>query len=136
MPAHVSAGVGRRYNSGVMDWRERREQSAVRHGIKSWAVDTTYHISHIHVIESLDGGHAGKSGTRLFEALETLCHRTPVTPTFHEPYDKAALFDLLNRITLYAQKGQCPLLHLRLTALTLQTPKKPALGSSWHRATA
>jgi hypothetical protein len=111
-----------------MNGEDRREQSAKRFGIKSWAVDSTYHISHIHVIESLDNGFAGRTGTRLFQQLEAWCQGTPVKPALHNPHDRAELFDLLNRFNRDAEQGQYPLLHFETHGIALQPGQTTSPG--------
>jgi hypothetical protein len=107
---------------------DRREQSANRFGIESWAVDSTYHISHIHIIESLDDGFAGRTGTRLFQQLETLCHGTEATPILHNPHNRTQLFDLLNRFTRDAEQGQYPLLHFETHGIAVQSGQTTSPG--------
>jgi hypothetical protein len=107
---------------------DRREQSAQRHGVDAWAVDSQIHISHIHVIESLDDGFAGRTGTRLFQDLEPLCHPKDVRPLLHTPRDRAALFTLLDQIARDAEHGQYPLLHFETHGIAVQDRRRTSPG--------
>lgn len=124
----LSARSGPRYNPAMTPSEDRRETSAKRFGIQGWAVDSTIHISHIHVIESLDDGFAGRTGTRLFHELDTLCRGSQVKPELHAPHDRAGLFDLLDRITQDAKQGRYPLLHFETHGIAVQNAEATSLG--------
>lgn len=77
---------------------------------ETWTVDPTIGIHHLHVIESLSGGFAGRTGTRLFEELESLCAATSVKPKLHRV--AGSLASVLTVIASDAERGDVPLLHV------------------------
>jgi hypothetical protein len=76
-----------------------------------WSVDPTIRFDHIHVIESLDGGFAGRTGTRLFGEIESWCAGTPVTPVLHRVTTRADTERVLREIADAATHGSWPLIH-------------------------
>jgi hypothetical protein len=76
-----------------------------------WSVDPTIRFDHIHVIESLDGGFAGRTGTRLFSEIESWCARTRVTPFFHHVTTRVEVERALRDIAHAATRGSWPLIH-------------------------
>jgi hypothetical protein len=78
---------------------------------ESWSVDPTIRFSHIHVIESLDAGFAGRTGTRLFGEMESWCVGTRVTPTLHRVRTRAEVERVLRELADAAARGDWPLIH-------------------------
>ena len=77
----------------------------------TWSVDPTIRFDHIHVIESLDGGFGGRTGTRLFGEMESWCVGTPVRANLHRVTTRAEVERVLREITDAAASGSYPLIH-------------------------
>ncbi len=77
----------------------------------TWIVDTTIPIDRVHVIESISGGWASQTGTRLFEELESICAGTLTAPHLHRLRNARDLWSLLADLTVEARHGHYPLLH-------------------------
>src|SRR5438067_1034041 len=82
-----------------------------------WSVDPIVRFDHIHVIESLDTGFAGRTGTRLFDEMESWCVGTPVRPILHRVTTRAEVERTLHEITRSASRGSYPLLHFETHGL-------------------
>jgi hypothetical protein len=79
--------------------------------VEPWSVDPTIRFGQIHVIESLDAGFAGRTGTRLFDEMESWCVGTPVKPTLHRVRRRADVERVLREIAEAAARGSWPLIH-------------------------
>jgi hypothetical protein len=76
-----------------------------------WSVDPTIRFDHIHVIESLNSGFAGRTGTRLFGEIESWCVETPVKPILHRVTTRAEVERVLRDVADAAAHGSWPLIH-------------------------
>lgn len=80
-------------------------------GTDTWSVDPTIRFSSIHIIESLDSGFAGRTGTRLFGDMEAWCSQTPVRPVLHQARGRAEVLAVLAALAMGAENGDWPLIH-------------------------
>ncbi len=66
----------------------------------------------IHIVESLDSGYAGRTGTRLFGDLEGWCAKTQARPVLHQARGRADVLELLGDLATGASNGDWPLIHV------------------------
>src|SRR5437016_4352657 len=78
---------------------------------QTWRVDPTIRFGHIHIVESLDTGFAGRTGTRLFGEMESWCAGKRVTPILHHVRTRAEVERVLRELADAATLGDWPLIH-------------------------